>query len=49
MTRNNCIRKEKKYALICIKVKCLQKKPMMFTLFVVQEQISIGKSIKLFS
>ena len=25
MTRNNCIRKEKKYALICIKVKCLQK------------------------
>ena len=37
---NKCINK-KKEALICIKVKCFQKFPMMIKLFSVEEQISM--------
>ena len=40
-------KEQKKEALICIKVKCFQKFPMMIKLFEVEEQISIGKCIKL--
>ena len=39
MTRNNCIENKKKKALICIRVKCFQKFPMMIKLLEVEEQI----------
>ena len=44
---NNCIKNKKKEALICIKVKCFQKFPMIIKLFEVDEQISVDKWIKL--
>ena len=34
-------KEQKKEALICIKVKCFQKFPMMMKLFEVKEQISM--------
>ena len=47
ITRNTCIKNKREEALICIKVKYFQKFPMMIKLLEVEEQIPIGKCIKL--